>query len=313
MLENLIFCLNATVPIFLLMCLGYWFKRINIFNDALTKGVNNYVFKVGLPVLVYEELATSDVSEIWDTGFIVFCFLATVASIFIAMVFTLFFKDKSIRAEFIQGSFRSSAALLGVGIVTNLYGSAGMVPLMIIGAVPLYNIVAVILLTLGAADGGKIDSALIKKTLIGVITNPIIIGIILGLIRAYIPVGILLPKTLHYVSCTATPLGLMALGASFEFSAAIKKVGPTLLASFLKLIGLCAIWIPCAIALGYTHDKLVAVLIMAGSPTTVSCFVMAKMMGHEGTLSAGIVMMTTLLSAFTLTLWLYILRTVGLI
>lgn len=313
MLDNLIFCLNATVPVFLLMCLGYFFKKVNIFNDGLTKGINNFVFKVGLPVLVYEELATSDVSEIWDSGFIIFCFLATVASIIIAMIFTLLFKDKSIRAEFIQGSFRSSAALLGVGIVTNLYGSAGMVPLMIIGAVPLYNITAVVLLTLGAAEGGKIDWPLIKKTLIGVITNPIIIGIILGLIRAYIPVAILLPKTLMYVSNTATPLGLMALGASFEFGAALKKLGPTLVATFLKLIGLCAIWIPVAISRGYTHDRLVAVLIMAGSPTTVSCFVMAKNMGHEGTLSAGIVMMTTLLSAFTLTVWLYILRTAGLI
>ena len=312
MLDNLIFCLNATLPIFLLMVLGYLFKVLKIFNEGLTKGINGFVFKIALPVLVYKELATSEVEALWDGGFIIFCFVATFASILIGWAVAFIFKDKLVRTEFIQGTYRSSAALLGVGIATNLYGSAGMTPLMIIGAVPLYNVAAVILLTTGTNEG-KITPALIKKTLIGVITNRIIIGITLGLLRSLIPVSIILPKTLNYVADLATPLGLMALGASFRFDEAIKKVAPTLLATLFKLIIFCGIWIPVAIALGYRHDKLVAVLIMTGSPTTVSSFVMAKSMGYDGTVSAGTVMLTTILSAFTLTLWLYILRTIGLI
>ena len=261
MLDNLIFCLNATLPIFLLMVLGYLFKVFKIFNEGLTKGINAFVFKIALPVLVYKELATSEVEALWDGGFIIFCFVATFASILIGWAVAFIFKDKLVRTEFIQGTYRSSAALLGVGIATNLYGSAGMTPLMIIGAVPLYNVAAVILLTTGTNEG-KITPALIKKTLIGVITNPIIIGITLGLLRSLIPVSIILPKTLNYVADLATPLGLMALGASFRFDEAIKKVAPTLLATLFKLIIFCGIWIPVAIALGYSHDKLVAVLIM---------------------------------------------------
>ena len=94
MLANLLFCLNATVPIFLLMVLGYVFKKINIFNDGLTKGLNNFVFKVALPVLVYKELATSDVEELWDAKFVLFCFLATVLSIIIAYTLSFLFKEK---------------------------------------------------------------------------------------------------------------------------------------------------------------------------------------------------------------------------
>lgn len=312
MIENLLFCLNATVPIFLLMVLGYFFKAINIFNDELTKGINNFVFKIALPVLVYNELATSEVEELWDTGFVLFCFMATLASILIGLGISFLFKDKAIRPEFIQGTYRSSAALLGVGIATNLYGSAGMTPLMIIGAVPLYNISAVVVLTVGKGEGG-LTPKLIRKTLWGVVTNPILIGVFLGIIRALIPVAILLPKTTYYVGSLATPLGLMALGASFNFKEAITKIGPTVTATMLKLVGFCALWIPIAVALGYTHEKLIAILIMAGSPTTVSSFVMAKSMGYNGTVSAGIVMLTTILSAFTLTLWLYILKTMCLI
>ena len=52
---------------------------------------------------------------------------------------------------------------------------------------------------------------------------------------------------------------------------------------------------------------------MLGSPTTVSCFSMARSMGHEGTLSSSAVMLTTVCSAFSFTGWLYLLRTFGLI
>lgn len=72
-------------------------------------------------------------------------------------------------------------------------------------------------------------------------------------------------------------------------------------------------FLPIAIAMGYRNDKLIAVLIMLGSPTTVSSFVMAKSMGHDGQTSAGTVMLSTLFSAFTLTLWLFILKTNNLI
>ena len=78
--------------------------------------------------------------------------------------------------------------------------------------------------------------------------------------------------------------------------------------AFMKLIGLCAIFLPIAVKLGFRTDKLVAILIMLGSATTVSSFVMAKNMGHEGTLSSSVVMLTTMFSAFTVTGWLYILR-----
>ena len=312
MLDNLLFCLNATVPVFLLMVLGYFFKYTKIFDEELTKGLNKFVFKIALPLLVYEELSTSDVEEIWDTRFVIFCFVATVSSIIIAFLFAMLIKEKDIRPEVIQGSYRSSAALLGVGIATNLYGSAGLTPLMIIGAVPLYNVLAVIVLTVGKTDG-KLTPALIKKTLLGVVTNPIIIGIVLGLLRALLPLPILLPKTMDYLSGLATPLGLMALGASFDLKAAIDEIWPTALATFLKLVGLGLLIIPVAIHLGFTQEKLIAILIMTSSPTTVSSFVMAKSMGYNGTVSAGIVMLTTILSAFTLTIWLYVLRCMGLI
>lgn len=70
---------------------------------------------------------------------------------------------------------------------------------------------------------------------------------------------------------------------------------------------------PIAAALGFRQEKLIAILIMLGSATTVSCYVMAKNMGHEGTLTSSVVMITTLGSGFTITAWLYVLRSLGMV
>lgn len=319
MLDNLIYCLNATMPIFIMMVIGYLFRKFNIISAEFTKEMNSFVFKIALPVLVFGELYKEHFSDVWDTGFVLFCFLTTLASITILAVICFFCKGIEQKAEFIQASFRSSAALLGVGIVQNLYGDAGFVPLMIVGAVPLYNITAVVLLTVfkptDNGESNKITRETVKKTIYGIITNPIILGIVIGFIWSILslPKPIIFQKSVQYVGNLATPLGLIALGASLDMSSFKKKYGTVISATVFKLVGFCVIFLPLAIHIGYTRDKLLAILIMLGSPTTVSCFVMAKSMGHDGQVSAGTVMCTTLMSAFTLTLWLFILKNMNLI
>jgi len=317
-MNNLLFCLNATMPVFLLMVFGYILKSKNLISDDFAKSMNGFVFKIALPVLVFKELAVTPFAKIWNGKFVLFCFAVTILQIIISYFISLFF-GKDIRAEFIQASFRSSSALLGVGIVENLYGNAGMVPLMIIGAVPLYNIMAVILLTCFKDDDKDKDVTTVKKTyynaLWGIIKNPIIIGIIIGFIWSLlsIPMGSIFLKTVTYVANLATPMGLIALGAGLKFSGISDKSVPVFVAISLKLLVFCAMFLPIAIFLGYANDGLIAILIMLGSPTTVSCYVMAKSMGHSGEISGEVVFFTTLLSSVTLTLWLFICKTYGLI
>ena len=91
------------------------------------------------------------------------------------------------------------------------------------------------------------------------------------------------------------------------------KIKPAIVATFIKLIGLAAIFLPIGVMLGYTHEHLIALIVMLGSASTVSCFVMAKNMGHDGTLTSSVVVLTTLFSALTMTGWLFIFRTMGLV
>ena len=314
-MQNLIFCLNATVPIFLLMVLGFFFKKIGIFTESFTKTMNSFVFKVALPVLLFQDLSGEDFLAVWDGKFVLFCFLATLLSIALAILISYLWKDRSVQGEFAQAAYRSSAALLGIGFIQNIYGTSGMAPLMIIGTVPLYNIMAVVILSFLKPNRGKLDKKLLLNTLKGIVTNPIILGIAIGMLWSLCktPQPLIMEKTVKYIANLATPLGLMALGASVDYRKTLQALRPALCASGMKLILFCMLFLPLAVRMGYVQDKLVGILVMLGSPTTVSCFVMAKSMGHEGTLSSSTVMITTFFSAFTLTFWLYVLRVMGLV
>ena len=314
-MENLIFSLNATVPIFLLMILGFLLKKLGVIDDVFASKMNKFVFLVPLPVLLFEDLSTVDFAQVWNMKFVLFCFVVTLVCIILAALVSFLWHDKSIQGEFIQASYRSSAALLGIAFIQNIYGNAGMAPLMIIGSVPLYNIMAVVVLSFFKPDRKKLDKEVWKTTLKGIVTNPIILGIAAGLLWSALrlPMPSILEKTVSDIGAVATPLGLMAMGASFDLKKAFGKVKPAAVASVMKLVLFATFFLPLAVWMGFRREELVAILVMLSSATTVSCYVMARNMGHEGVLTSSVVMLTTLFSAFTMTGWLYILRSMGMV
>lgn len=332
-MENLIFSLNATLPIFLLMVLGYIFNKIGLIDEKAALWMNKFVFKAALPALLFGDLAEQDFAGTWDFKFVAFCFVVTFLSIFLIWIISkLFIHTLQRRGEFLQGAYRSSAALLGIAFIHNIYGesSSGMAPLMILGSVPLYNIFAVIILTLTAPKNEDLipknpddqsdianreKKKLIRKTIFGILTNPIILGIVIGLLWSVIklPIPKIMNTTIKNIGGLATPLGLMSMGATFDYEKALKNLKPALVASFIKLFLLVAIFMPIAVGLGFAGEQIVAILVMLGSATTVSSYIMAKSMGFEGTLTSSIVMITTFGCSFSLTFWLFVLRTLSII
>lgn len=314
-MENLIFSLNVTLPIFVIILLGGFLKRIGILTDGFTTVADKFVFKVALPCQLFRDIATMDIRSSFSPKFVLFCIAAT-TFMFLAcwVIGRVFLKDKSMVGAFAQASARGSAAILGIAFVENIYGSSGMTPMMIVAAVPLFNIYSVIILSL-SSESGKISRTLLKKTGKGIITNPIILGIAIGMVWSLLslPYPAILSKSVGYMANTATPLALLVLGATFKGKEALKKIGPTLGATALKLLLIPAAIFPVAISLGFRGSELVAIMIMLASPTTVTCYIMAKNMGGDETLSASVVMTATLLSSITLTFWVFLIRSLGLI
>jgi len=310
-MENLIFSLNATVPIFLVMVAGYFLRRIGMVDDHFVKILNKFNYNVSLPLLLVTDIAAADFYAVWDTKFVVFCFGVTLFCIaVISVLSTLLLKEKLILGEFIQASYRGSAAVLGVAFIQNIYGNSAIAPLMILATVPLYNVAAVIILSFTQPGNEGIDKKTIKRSLKGIATNPIILGIFVGLLISVcrIDMPFIVDKTLNNFAVLATPLALIGLGAGFEGRKALARIKPTIISSLIKLFIMPLVFLPIAAALDFRDEKMVAILIMLGAPTTASCYIMAKNTGHEGVLSSSCVVATTFLSSIFITLWLFLLK-----
>ncbi len=314
-MENFIYSINVTMPIFLVMVIGYILKQIGMLNDNFVTVANKFNFKVTLPFMLFKDIAGVDIKAVFDIKYVLFC--AIVSTICFWVVWgtaKLLVRDKTIRGAFVQSSFRGSAAVMGLAFIQNIYGSSAMGPLMIVSAVPLYNIFSVIVLTFEANDSTGIDKkAKIRQAGINICKNPIILSILAGLIVGLL--GIQLPtlvnKTVSNVAQMATPLALITIGAGFEGRKALAKIAPTMAASMIKLVLQPLVFLPVAAWMGFSGEKMIAILIMLASPTTPSCYIMAKSMNNDEVLTASVIVTTTLMAAFTLTGWIFLLKTLG--
>lgn len=312
-MDNFIFSLNATVPIFIIIFIGYFLRYKGLVNDNFVNIGNKIGYIVFLPTLLFKDISETDVKSNFDIKFILFCVLATVISIAAIWILSeIFMKDKKSIGSFVQGSFRGSAAVLGIAFVQNMYGSSGMAPMMVLGAVPLYNIFSVIILTI-KSENSLNSKNLYKESFINILKNPIIWGIVIGLIFSLLEIKlpIMINKAVESVASLATPFALIILGAGFEGKKALSKIKPTLVATALKLLIIPAVFIPVAVYMGFRNQEMIAILIMLGAPSTVSCYVMAKNLGNDHVLASSIVVASTFLSSFSITMWIFILKTMG--
>ena len=226
-MDSFVFALDTTMPVFLVILLGWFLRRVGILNEGFCKPADQYVFKCALPVSLFLSIAKMDVYSDFDPTFCLFCFTVT-AVVFLGVwaLTSRLMKDKALIGEFSQAAVRSSAAILGVALNTNIYGDAGMVPMMVLSAVPFFNVYAVLILQFSphVDENGRLiaperdGGAAVKRALCNVAKNPIILGILLGvpfsLLRVKLPT--ILSSTLNTIGGTATPVALLAVGASFS-------------------------------------------------------------------------------------------------
>lgn len=317
-LSSFIFALNSTLPVFLVILVGRFFMRVGIINEEWTKISDGMAFRYALPVVLFLDIAKMDIHRDLDMTFIIFCMVSTTAMFFlIYLISRIYLKDKTMVGSFAQGAVRGSAAILGIPFVTNIYGEPGMVPLMILAAVPLFNAYSVVILTISSrkflsGSKTKIQYRLILKS---IFKNPLIRGILIGF--PFCILGIKLPpildKSLTSIGTMAVPLMLISIGADFKMSDLTAKFKLSAIASAIKLVILPLAVLPIAIYMGFRDSALIAILVMLGAPSAVSGYIMSKAMDNDYVLMSNIVVMTTLLSSVTFTFWIFILRYMSLI
>lgn len=310
-MDSLMYSLNATLPVFLVMVLGYILKQRGMLNDEFIRVSNKFNFKVTLPIMLFLDLFTIDLADSFDVKFVMFLIVITTLMILGVWIFAkLFVRDKSILGEFVQASYRSSVAVFGIAFMSNIYGNAGTIPTIIMVSVPIYNIFAVLILTLESPSESSNVKSQLKTAVINILKNPIIIGIFAGFLGALIKLDLpqIIDKALANAASITTPLALICIGASFEGKKALAKIKPTVIATMFKLIILPAVFMPIAIKMGFRDEALAGIIIFLGSPIAPSSYIMSRNMGYEGVLTSSTTMVTTLFSSLTLTFWIFCAR-----
>ncbi|MBQ7017022.1 MAG: AEC family transporter [Firmicutes bacterium] len=317
-MDNLLYSLQSVVPLFVLILMGYLLRRFKIINDAFVDVGTKIGFKMALPVLLFQQVSAADLNTAFNPNLVLFAVISILMVIgLLCLLVPLFVKGNAQRGAIIQAIYRGNFAILGVPLAINMFGEAGAAPtsLLLPFTVPIYNATAVIILTVfdPAFEGKK--KIPVKKILKGIITNPLIIGIILGLPFSVfdIEIPVLIDKSLDNLSSLATPLSLLCLGAQFTFEAARDNLKLSVLATVLKQIMIPTVVLAIAALLGFRGGELGAIFILFMAPTAISSYIMAKNMHSDDQLAAQILILTTLTSCLTLTAGIYLLRSMGLL
>ena len=215
-MEDFIVCLNAVFPIFMVMALGYIARLTGIVKKEEVSRMSALAFNVFLPIMLFYNVCESDISSVVRPKYLLFLVVALAFIYTFAFLYVIFTEKETLKKGVkIQGVFRNNTAAVGLTVMQNIFGDevgAYMVGVAVL--VPLMNILAVI--TLELFNGRKPE---LKELLRRIVTNPLIIGSLLGL--AFLLSGLKFPvfveKGLKMTANVSTPFLLFSLGAFFSF------------------------------------------------------------------------------------------------
>ncbi len=312
-MENLIFSFNVLLPIIIEIALGFILRTTGILDSHTSNGANKLVFKLFLPVLLFNNLYTSELSDAFNPKLIGFAIVAVLVMVaLLCLVVPLIEKDKSKHGAMIQGMFRSNFAIFGVPLSISIAGEAIMPSVSVVVAfvVICFNVLAVIVL-----EAYNRNNPNIKSILKGIVTNPLIISCMLGVLVKLSAVSFpeTINKTLDGISSVATPLGLIILGSSINLMSVKTNALRLMVAIAGKLVVLPVVVLTVAILMGFKNGDLAILLALFASPSAVSSYPMAVEMGHDGELAAQIIMFGTVACIFTMFFFIFVLKQLGVI
>jgi predicted permease len=316
MLNDLLFSANVVVPIFLLIMLGYVLKKLKMWTVNFLQVANTLCFKVLLPVLLFYNVATADIFEVFNGTLILYvCLCACVLCGLLFIIVPIFVKRNDRRGVMIQGTFRSNFLLFGVPLGLSIGGDEGAVLAAVVAAlyVPIINMLSVIsLYSFSDAPNKNLKSALFD-----IVKNPPIIGgvsgIVFSIIRNYI--GFELPTmidtTLFNIKSTATPFAFIILGGDLKFSHLLRTIKYSICSVLGKIIIIPAIMIPLSALLGFDKLSMAILIAVFATPNAVSSYAMARTYEADHELAGEIITLGTLLSIFTIFIFITISKSLG--
>jgi len=314
--SDLIFCIDAILPSFFLILLGFFFRRIGLVNSVGVKQLNKISFFMLMPVMTFKSTCESDFSRDFDLR-IMFVAVLCIAFSMISMRFIAprFTDRRGTIGVMIQGAYRSNAAAMGLPLAINFCGEAGAGPAaaLAVFTVPAYNIVAVMLFSI--YNDKEKTMPHFKTVAKKVITNPLIVAFLLGLVINF--TGLTLPvpihKTVLSINSAAFAMSLFIVGTQIDLDNAINNIKLSSIVIAFRMVITPLLGITVAILLGLRGPLLCAPFFILAAPCAAGCVALAESMDADGPLAAELVALSSAISVFTIFTGAYLLKSTGLI
>jgi len=314
MITNLLFSVNVVAPLFILMAAGYFARKIHFVSPEFLAQMNRFVFQFLLPLMLFQDIRETYQGDFSNTKMIAYALGGVFGVIILTTVLVhIFIRRKGQQGSMIQGIYRSNFLIYGFPLAKAMYGdeaTANIAMLMAI-IIPVYNIVAVVVLTLHSEHNNERIS--LTRLFKGIVTNPLIIGSVVGVIfgAVHIEFPHFLEQPVSQLAGVATPLALFVMGGEFRFSRLKHHYGKAITATVARLVVIPVVLLYICINAGFRGSELAVFVSLFATPTAVVSYIMADNMGNDGELAAQIVVLTTVASCLTIFLIVYFLKTWG--
>ncbi len=313
-MDDFLFSINAVAPLFILIAAGYIARQINFVSDNFLSEANKFVFKFLLPLMLFQNIRGTFHGDFTNTR-LIFSAMAGI-SIIIAVslcLVPLFVKQSGQRGSMVQGIYRSNFLIYGMPLATGMYGQAAAHSIsMLMGVmIPFYNIAAVVILSFFSETRGNRIS--FGQLLADIARNPLIIGCVAGMLSGvlHLNLPVAVNKPISDLATAASPLALFLMGGEFKFRSLSNNLWKVFSATTARLVIVPMVAMLAFILMGFRAIDLSVLLCIFATPTAVSSYIMAKNMGCDGELSGQIVVLTTVGSSVSIFLFVFVLRSIG--
>lgn len=294
--------ISALIPVFLIIALGWVIRRIGFPDAAFWAPMERLIYFILFPCLLVQTLGTAELAgiDILPMG------AALLSAIFIMTVGLSAARPRlnlsgAEYSSLFQGAVRWNG-FVGIAAASSLYGAAGVTLMAIAIAfmVPAVNLLSIYVLNRYAGA----EPASLRAALVAVIRNPLILACIAGIALNLSGIGLAPPidDTLDVLGGAALPLGLLAVGAALDVSHARQFLGTIALGAGLKMLGMPLLAATTTWAFGVEGITRDIAILCASVPGATSAYILARQLGGDAPMMAGLITATTLAALITMPL-----------
>lgn len=317
-MSNLLFSFNTVAPVFLLVAIGLFARKIHLISGHFVDEASKLNFRTGLPALLFLSIYQAEDSGFFDWKFIGYMVGGCLSfALLLWLIVPKFVKDRKKASAIIHSVFKPNVIVLGFPVAVMAFGAehAAAVSMLMPVLIPVNIIAAVLILCSLDPENQGAGADSLRKSVASIVKNPIILAAAAAvlLLKFHVILPPFLLKLVTSLSNMAAPLALLTLGAQMTMKAILEDQGHVISATVLKVFVMPLVLVPLAYFLGFRSYELAAAFIVSASPTAVNSYMLAREMHSDEVLTGEIILSTTFCSMFVIFLGIFVLKTFGII